>query len=223
MSSKRLHLLFIGLLVLLGLALVGGAYGVNSLLVQESDKAVSQKAKVAALQKEQQNLILAKKDIAGYADLYNITKAIVPESKDQAEIVRQIVNIAAKNNVSIGSITFPASTLGSTGTKLAAPGSSTTAPAAVVGKPLSATGSDGKLNLSQLLKVPNIPGVYILQTQITEDSKNPVTYQQLIGFLKDIEQNRLTAEVTNINITPSQDFAYSRFLFELTINSYIKP
>jgi hypothetical protein len=214
MSSKRLYRLLIGLLIIQVIAMVGGAYGINSLLETKSKQTVAQKAKVAALEAQRSNLTQAKKDINTYADLYKISKTIVPESKDQAEIVRQIVKIANKNNIAIASITFPPSTLGTS--------SKPTTPGAATVKPLSAAVSNGKLSLSQLLKVPNIPGVYILITEIQEDTKLPVTYPQLISFLNDIEQNRLTAEVTSIEITPSQG-SFSQFSFKLNLNSYIKP
>lgn len=219
MSSKRVYLILVGLLALGTLALVGGAYGINSLLESQARQSTDAKAKVSALQQQQTNLTQSKKDIAKYTDLYNITKAIVPENKDQAETVRQIVNIAGQNGIAIGSITFPASTLGASNTKTPSSGSAATA--IVNPHPLSSTG-DNKLNLSQLEKVPSIQGVYVLQITVASNQAKPVTYPQLINFLSGIENNRLTAEVTTIDITPSAD-SPGTFTFNLTLNSYIKP
>jgi len=216
MSSKRTYLILIGLLIVASLALIGGAYGINNLLEKQSKQLTSARAKVSALQQQQSNLTQSKKDIAKYTDLYQITKSIVPENKDQAETVRQIVNIASQNGISIGSITFPASTLGATSLKTPAAGA-----APVTTRPLSSTGSTG-LNLSQLQKVPSIQGVYILQVDVQSNQSKSVTYPQLINFLDGIEHNRLTAEVTNIDITPSTQ-APGTFTFNLTLNSYIKP
>src|SRR5665213_1423335 len=110
--SKRLNLALIGLVVLLLAGLAGGAYGANALLSSKADKLTTLKAKSQALAQEQLSLIAAKKDVKTYASLEQIARSVVPEDKDQAEAVREIVNIAAANSVSLASITFPASTLG---------------------------------------------------------------------------------------------------------------
>jgi hypothetical protein len=220
MNSKRVHLLLIGLLLSAVAVLIGGTYGINSLLESQSQQVVAVKAKVNALQQQQTNLTRSKKEIAKYAELYSITKTIVPENKDQAETVRQIVKIANQNSISIGSITFPASTLGANGPKTPPAAASGSAPV-VPTKPLSGAG-DTKINLSQLQKVPSIQGVYVLQINMESDKDRAVTYPQLISFLDGIEHNRLTAEVTNIEITPSTDKP-GTFTFSLILNGYIKP
>src|SRR5438105_3846240 len=116
MNSKRLHMILVASIILLLVGLVAGAYGVNSLLTKRADKLTNLKAKSQALAQEQVSLNQAKKDIKKYADLEKIAGAIVPEDKNQADAVREIVNIAAANNVNLAAINFPASTLGNTPT-----------------------------------------------------------------------------------------------------------
>lgn len=207
MSSKRLHLVLLAVIGLLFVSLVGGAYGVNKMLGQEATKLTTLKAKSQALDQEQVGLIKAKKDVARYADLEKITQAIVPEDKSQAEAVRQIVNIAAANGVSLASISFPASTLGNN----IKPGA-TTAPAA----------NPKTKSLSQLQPVKNISGVYLLPITVTSDTNRPVEYAKFINFLKDLESNRRTAQVSSITLQPS---VQNRNLlsFTLTLNNYIRP
>lgn len=210
MNSKRVFYLMSGLILLFSAGLVGGAYEINGLLGKQSDKLVEAKAKLAALQEEQVELKQAKKDIKTYNDLYQISKVVVPENKNQAEAVRQIVKIASGSGVNLLSISFPSSTLG--GSKNASSAATTPGP--------SATGG-GNPSLSQLRKVANIPGVYVLELRVQGQTHQLNGYPELISFLAGLEQNRLTALVSDIVITPSQDQGI--FQFTLTLDIYIKP
>lgn len=206
MTSKRLRWLLLGLLGLLFIGLVAGTYEANSLFKSRASELVGLKAKSLALESELASLVQAKKDIATYSDLEKIAKAVVPQDKDQAEAVREIVNIAASYGVSLSTISFPASTLGS----------SSSAPAS------ASASSAASTSLSQLLAVKNIPGVYQLQITVVGDSTKPVAYDKFISFLSALEHNRRTAQVVSIAIQPN---ALNRSLltFSLTLNEYIKP
>src|SRR6185312_1705874 len=153
MNSKRAYYLMCGLVVLFVVAIIGGAYEINGVLGKQSSNLVNAKAKLTALSQEQVELAQAKKDIATYSDLYKISRVVVPESKNQTETVRQIINLATANGVTIQQISFPPSTLGNSpnGAK-----TSTTTPATV--GPSATTGTNP--SLSQLQKVINIPGGY---------------------------------------------------------------
>lgn len=213
MNSKRTFYLMGGLILLFSVLIAAGAYEINGLLGKQSKTLVDAKAKLSALQQEQVELKQAKKDIATYNDLYQISKVVVPQNKDQAEAVRQIVGIASQSGVNLISITFPSSTLG--GSKNGT-GTATPAPAA---SGASAAGSASPA-LSQLRKVPNISGVYVLELKVTGLTQSN-GYPQLIGFLSGLEQNRLTALVSDIVITP--DKSSGGFQFILTLDIYIKP
>jgi hypothetical protein len=216
MTSKRLHLIMIAVLVLLFIGLVGGAYGINTLLASRADKLVTLKAKGQALAQEQLSLNQAKKDITTYAGLDKIAQSVVPQDKDQAEAIREIVNLAATNNVSLASITFPASSLG-TGPVAS---SGTTAPPATASPGAAVNSKVGAL--SQLTAVKNIPGVYQLPITVVGDSNQPVQYNKFISFLSDLEHDRRTAQVSGITIQPDTKNT-SLLTFSLTINEYIKP
>lgn len=206
MTSKRLRWLLLGLISLLFIGLVAGTYQANSLFKSRASKLVSLKAKSLALASEQQSLVQAKKDIATYSDLMKIAKSVVPQDKDQAQAVREIVNIAASYGVSLATISFPASTLGS----------SSAAPASASASSATST------SLSQLLAVKNIPGVYQLQITVVGDSTKPVAYDKFISFLSALEHNRRTAQVVTIAIQPNV-LNRSLLTFSLTLNEYIKP
>jgi hypothetical protein len=217
MSAKRVYLGLVGLTICLLLGLVGSAYGINNMLTARATTLTALKAKNAALDQEQLSLANARKEIQKYAELQKITQAVVPEDKDQAEAVRQIVNIAAANGISLASINFPASSLGSAGTGASNTGSGT---GAVNVGPVKTSANAG--NLSQLQPVKNIPGVYVLQLTVQSDASKPVPYSSFIKFLNALEHNRRTAQISSITLQPVANNP-DLLSFTLIINEYIKP
>jgi hypothetical protein len=205
----------IGVICLLFVALIGGTFATNKLLTSRATVLTSSKAKNQALSQEQVSLTKAKKDLKTYADLQTIARAVVPEDKNQAEAVREIVNIAADHNITLATINFPASTLGATATGSA----SSPSPTAVAPKVNVNSKANG---LSQLVAVPSIPGVYELPITIVSETTKPVAYDRFIGFLSALEHNRRTAQVSSITITPSATNRGS-LSFTLSIKEYIKP
>jgi len=197
MSSKRLYFVLLGVIGLLVIGLIGGAYGVEQLLANQSRQLVDSRLQVAVLNQDQAELTKAKQDIEKYQDLATIAQSVVPQDKDQAQTIAQIVAIADANGVSLSSITFPSSTLG-------------------ISK------ITGKNDLSQLLPVKGVAGVYNLQLTVTSDSSKPVPYSKFITFLDALEHNRRTAEVSSISIQPNTNDR-STLSFSLVLQEYIKP
>lgn len=217
MTSKRFHTMLMAGLALLFLGLLGGTYATNKLLASQAYKLTALKAKSLALDQEQISLSQAKKDIQKYDSLDKIAQAVVPQDKNQAEAVRQIVNIAASNGITLAAIDFPASTLGSLPGGVSSQSSGASGSASAAPAPSSGAG-----NLSQLTPVRNIPGVYQLPITIKGDANHPVQYEKFISFLSDLEHNRRTAQVETITLQPSatnRDYV----TFELTLSEYIKP
>lgn len=217
MTAKRLYYLLLGLTALLMLAIVGGAYGINSLLAGQATKVANLKLETQSLNQQQAGLAKAKKDIATYSSLEQITQSIVPQDKDQAEAVREIVNIAAGANVTLTNIAFPASNLGAGVVPTGVAGSS-----AAASPTTSSAAAGSKSALSQLTAVPNIPGVYELVITIQNDQSTEVSYTEFYHFLAALEKNRRTAEVSNIVITPDTKDR-TELTFTLSLNEYIKP
>jgi hypothetical protein len=219
MSPRRLYFGLIGLLCLLFIGLLISVSGINSMFSSRATTLTSLKAKNAALNQEQAGLAVAKEQIKKYAGVQQIAQAVVPEDKDQAEAIREIVNIAAANHVQLSTINFPASSLGSTaGDSTSSSSGSSTAPV-TIGK-VKINPQTG--NLSQLQPVKNIPGVYVLQLTVQSDANNPVSYNSFINFLTALEYNRRTAQITSITLEPNQDNP-NLLSFSLIINEYIKP
>jgi hypothetical protein len=200
MKAKQLSYVLIGLLVIALAGFVGVAYGANKLMSGEATKLSKLRADSAALDTQQISLTKNKLDIAKYGDLNTIAETIVPQDKDQAEAVREIVNLATQSGIAkLSSINFPTSTLGT-----ASPGTHTNP------------------NLTQLLPIKGISGVYGLQITVTQSSSDMVSYDQFITFLTKLEQNRRTAQVSSITVQPNAQNP-SQVAFTLIINEFIKP
>jgi hypothetical protein len=201
MKAKQLYYVLIAGLVLVGLGFFGVAYGANSLMSSQATKLSKARADSAVLDTMQTTLAKNKQDIAKYSELNKIAETVVPQDKDQAEAVREIVNLASQSGISkLSSITFPSSTLGAIG-----PGVKT---------------SNG--NLTQLIPVKGLTGVYDLQITVSQTSGNEVPYNQLTTFLSKLEQNRRTAQVNSLTVQPKAENP-NLVAFTLIIDEYIKP
>ncbi|PID32483.1 hypothetical protein CR970_00195 [Candidatus Saccharibacteria bacterium] len=159
-------------------------------------------------------LVQANKDIKKYEQLEQIANAVVPQDKDQARAVREIVKLAGEAEIPLSSITFPSSNLGSTSKpKATKKKSSSKTPAKKL---------DTAPKVTQVQPVNGISGVYAMEIKIQSDSGTPIPYNSLLNFLEKLENNRRTSQVSSINIKPEKD-SPSLITFLLTINVYIKP
>ncbi len=200
MRAKQLYFVLTGVLVLLLLGFFGMAYGANKFMSGQATKLGKLRADSAVANQQEISLAKNKQDIAKYSSLNAIAETIVPQDKDQAEAVREIVNLAAQSGIGkLSSITFPTSTLGATGTT-----------------------KTGNPNLTQLTPVKGMTGVYQLQITITQTVADEVPYSQFTSFLEKLEQNRRTAQVSSITIQPDAQRA-GYVAFNLVINEFIKP
>lgn len=201
----------LGVLVLMaGLGIASIVVG-NNMLQKKSDQLVALKLDNRLLEEQQIALVQANKDIEKYADLEKIAKSIVPQDKDQAKTVREIVELAAESGVPIASISFPSSNLGQGQPQVVTPTESGTAPATPAAPPIT-----------QVKPVDGIPGVFQLEINVQSDNGGPISYANLITFLTKLEQNRRTAQVSQITISPvPKDIRL--LTLQLTINVYIKP
>ncbi len=206
MNSKRAFYIMIGVIVLM-IGIVAGSVVVGDMLLhKQADKLVSLKADADVIDTQQNSLLQAKKDLEKYTTLGSTAKQIVPQDKDQARAVREIISIADQSDIKISSVTFPSSTLGqksATATTGSTPATATTA-------------------LTQAKPVKGIEGLYQLDIAIVSDTTTPTTYARLISFLDKLEQNRRTAQVSQIAIQPDSQNR-NNLNFTLTVTVYIKP
>ena len=198
MNSKKVCYVLVGALGLLFVGLFLSVRVADELLAKQSKTLVGLKAKEQATAQTQTQLAQDKKDIATYADLNAIAKSVVPQDKDQAEAVREIVDLAAQSGIpQLTSITFPPSTLGGTQVRTTK-------------------------GLSQVTPVKGMSGVYELQITVNQANTAYVPYGSFTSFLSKLEQNRRTAQVSDINVQPDPKNP-NLTAFTLVINEFIKP
>jgi hypothetical protein len=202
MNSKKVSFVLMGALSLTMLLLFIVAYEANGVLGGASKNLSLAKAAAQAANDQTIQLTKNKQDITKYSELNTIAQKIVPQDKDQAEAVSEIVKIAGDSGIGqLSAITFPASTLGTVN-----------------------TGSTVRLppGLTQVTPVKGISGVYDFQITITQSSADEVPYNTFINFLSNLENNRRTAQVSSITVTPDSNKA-GLVSFTLIIDEYIKP
>lgn len=204
MTSKKLFYLLIAALVLVNAS--GAAVFVlgNKQITKQNDELSRYKLESTALEEVQRSLVSAKKDINTYKDIESIAKTVVPQEKDQAKTVREIVKLAEESNIPISSVTFPTSSLGAKAT--AGPSTATQQQAGTI---------------TQTQKVTGLNNVERLEITVTSDTTKPVPYSNFIRFLDLLEKNRRTSQVGSINIQPDPKNR-NLLTFSLILNVYIK-
>ncbi len=196
MNSKRLYQLFVVGLVLLLVGSVASAYFGQKLLSEKSTQLTNLKVKIAALELQERSLIQAKTEIEQYSLLESVAKSIVPQEKDQARTIRELVSLAGASGVTISGISFPSSELGDAKSK---------------------TQDQSK---TQLDKVEGIPG--LSQLELTVSIDKGVEFPTIINFLERLENNRRTSAISSVQINPDGDITGS-FQLGLTVLVYITP
>lgn len=207
MNARKYFYALCGVLTLLIIAIIGAVIGGNTVLEKHAQRLSGLKVEKATMEQQEIALRQAKIDTDKYNQLNEITKSIVPQDKDQAKTVREIVQIANENGVPIKSVIFESSTLGkSTKSSSSSSGS-------------EQGGSKKAPPVSQVQPVEGISGVYTLEIRVSSDSE--VSYTNFLRFLEGLEKNRRTAHVTSINLSPANNG--TTVTFDLTLNSYLKP
>jgi hypothetical protein len=213
LNSKTLRLVLIGGLAFSVAAFFGIAFFGLSVLNSKSRSLVDLKIQSQSSYDQLSNLVQSKKEVEKYAYFKTVARTVIPNDKNQAQAILEINQMANDSQISIQSITFPASTLG--------------AGAASAATPKDATSTTAQSALTQAKPVAGIPGLYSLALTITPEggkdvaSAQQVTYSKMLDFLRRIEQNRHTAQISQVNIQPASDS--QALSFTLVINIFIKP
>jgi hypothetical protein len=216
MDDQRFRWVLVGVLLLtIGLFIFTLTTGLSKLAAKGSSTE-DLKVQSKALDAQIIGLNAAKKEVSQYSYFNDVAKSVLPSDKDQTQAVSDLIQMANLSGFTLQNITFPSSTLGAAA--LAAPaatdGSTSTTPAAVPS------------SLSQVKPVLGINGLYSIAITVTPASGNlipdsqQVTYPKLLDFLHRIENNRRTAQVSQVTIQP---LSTGYINFNLTLNLFIKP
>jgi hypothetical protein len=198
MNARQVHTALIAVLALLGVSLLASLYFADGMLQDKSQALANLKAEEQAVIAKRSQFAQDKKDITTYTELNNIAKTIVPQDKDQAKAVREIVNLASASGIPrLSSVAFSPSTLGG-------------------------TAKTTTQNLTQVTPVKDMPGVFSLSITVQQAPTSSVPYNNFITFLSRLEQNRRTAQVSSISVTPDQKNP-GMVSFSLVIEKFIKP
>jgi hypothetical protein len=209
-GTKKIYFLMIAVLVILAGMTVGAVVLGSKLLQKKGDELMAQKLDNATLESRQAALKKAKQDIRKYEPEEALAKTIVPQEKNQAATVNQIVSLATATNVRLSSISFPTSNLGQAAPKpVATTDGGTTTP-----KP--ATPSE-----TQVKPVDGIKGVYQLEVNLQSDTSSPSKYEDLLRFLSALESEPSIGQVSSVVVQPTPKDR-SIVNFTIILNVYIK-
>lgn len=217
MTSKRLYFALSALLALTVVAAAAAVYYGNTLLTARAERLMALKVEGKALDEQQLALLQAQKDIQRYSELETIAKTVVPQEKDQARTVREIIALARASGVGIASFAFPSSTLGERRQQPAPPPSE---PQPQPPQPVAPAAATQPV-LTQVEPVKGITGLFQMDINV-QGSSEPVPYEALLSFLSRLEQNRRTAQVINLSVQPASA-TRDKVTFNLTLRVYIKP
>jgi len=213
LDSRKLRLILLGSLGLSVIAFLVIMLSGLSALGTKSSKMVELKAQSETADAQLSSLETSKKEVEKYSYFKTIAESVIPSDKNQAATVVEIFKIANASGISIKSITFPTSNLGLR--------------TAVTSSQDATSSSAAQSAITQAKPVSGIPGLYSLELTITPESgtevppSKQVTYPKMLDFLRRIENNRHTAQITQVNIQPAGEG--QSLTFTLQINIFIKP
>jgi hypothetical protein len=222
MNSKQFRLILIGLLIVGVLALCFIYVLGMSVLKKQSHKMVDLKLQNQTADAQLSNLESSKKEIEKFSYFKSVAQSVLPNDKDQAQAVLDIFSLASQSGISLQSVSFPSSNLGTGSSSTSSTSTSSTSAQ-------STTQAAPTKKISQAQAVSGIPGLYSVQLTITPatggqvPADKQVTYGKMLDFLNRIENNRRTAQITQVNIQPLTANGANQFNFSLTVNIFIKP
>jgi hypothetical protein len=221
-TSKKLHLY---LLILVALTLLFSFYIVSyssGWLSDSSKDLTALREELLGLERKQLDLEIAKKTLKENGSVVDNLKLVLPSEKEQARVVQEIESIADTANVTISSVGFPSSTLGSAA--VSAPKPQNSEPQAEV-KPATTPET-----VSQAEPIKEIPGVQSINITIgTISSKDPsikgVRYDEMMSLIRLFERNRRTMQIQSIDIgqNPNSSDGPATYTLSLSMLIFIQP
>lgn len=173
-------------------------------LASTSTELVSLHQDIANLEHRRDSIEKAEVVLADNSDTVATLSKVVPDDKNQATVVSELYAIADKAGISIDSVGFPASTLGSQPAKPTASSTSTnTTPS---GGTVSTSPSIPQTSISQATPLKDIPGVQSIALSIGAiNSKSlpagsGVRYSEMMSFIRQLERNERAIQITALGI-----------------------
>ena len=176
-KAKKAFYIMIGVLSVTFIAGGGGFYLTDQRLQEKSVKISELKADQAIIEQQVNIYEDARQKIEELSFIEDLANQVLPESKEQAELISEIRTFAELSNMPIQSIDFNS-------------GNSLTL----------------DLDTSQTTPADGIAGVLVLPTNVTfQVSERGPLYSDLIEFLERIENNRRKMQITDITLSPNPE------------------
>ena len=229
MNAKRFYRIMLGLFGLLIVGSVALTVYANSWLKSRSQTLVDTKLEIDLLEKRQQYTQKEAVELTKYKDIVNVLDEIIPKDKDQARAIAELQKIADDIGVGIGSITFPASDLGTKAAKVVVtPAPAAGSSAAAQATPTPAPAAPSVTQAKPVEGISNVLGIEVSLAQIDKlggIAGSGMSYNQLISFLESLEKNRRTMQVKTLQIQPVVDTNQNitGYAASVTLNIFVKP
>jgi hypothetical protein len=232
MNIQKVHKIFLLIFVA---SIVASAFIVRTAanwLTQSSSELNSIRGELSDLSTKLENIDRQKKVLATQASSVSTLSFVLPKEKDQARALKEIEAIANQANVTIESVGFPSSTLGSAQTVAPKTTADTTAPSTTSGTSTGATATPTPSKptkvVSQATPLKDIPGVQSIELSIgainsKDTSIKGVRYDEMLSLLKLIERNRRTMQIRSIGIGQTETAAGKTYSLTLSIVIFIQP
>lgn len=218
MTSKRLYYILLSTLLILIIGIGVSVYFGNKIMQDKANelKIIDLEDKVTT--KKLSLLQNAKKELNDNKDLQATIDEALPKTKNQAEVVAELYQMAAQSNIKISSITFPSSTLGD---KKASTGSASTDGSSAQSSTASNTPTSNSTS-TQTKPVPSVSGVNSVDVALTfaPTSGESIPYNNMLEFLSLVEQNRRTMLINTLQITP--DLKNGGVSFSVNLKLFVK-
>lgn len=200
-SPKKVYFLLIAIFFVVGASIAAMLYLSKNFLSVSEDELVEAKLEIAKQEETERIYRENINNLEEFSKVATILEEVIPQEKDQARAVREIDLIAKQNGLAINTLSFPSSDLN---------------------KPAPASGAAAQpINnaVSQAKPIAGLPGVLGININIELRSSNnsSISTDQLLGMLRDLENNRRNMRVTSINFNAGGETV------DMQIIIFIKP
>lgn len=230
MTAKKLYryllLAFFAGLILSGMTV---KYA-SSWLAESSTELNTLRSETLTLEQKRSDLESAQLTLKKDAATIEILDDVVPDDKDQARIISVLYKIAEEAGITIESVGFPASTLGSETPKPAAAATTQANDSTSTSTSQTTTAPSTSSPISQATPVKDIPGLQSIDLTLgTINSRSlpagsGVKYDELVTFLKLIERNKRAIQIKSLGIgRDSVVDGIETFSLDIALTIYIRP
>lgn len=227
MGAKKFHqYLMIAFIAGLALSVFLLRYA-NNWLTESSKELTSLRSEVVALEKKRTDLENAQHTLAKETIAIETLAKVVPDDKDQARIISELYQIATVAGVTIESVGFPASTLGS---EVAKPAPATQTTDANSAQTSQAQTPAPQTTVSQATPVKEIAGLQSIDltlgaiNSIGMPSGSGIRFGELMNFLKLVERNKRTIQIKSLGINKGTNASGEEsYNLDVTLTIFIRP